>query len=330
VSAVIRAIASDHFDGSRFFNPSRSQAKTLWQVFRWRTSGARKPWPRWIEMERRFELPPQPGPDEATVTFINHSTFLLRLSGLNVLTDPIWSERASPVRWAGPRRVRSPGITFNQLPPVQLVLVSHNHYDHMDLPTLRRLDRRFRPLFLTGLGNRRYLRRRGLRHVAELDWWQTYQGAALDVTMTPARHFARRGLFDTNRTLWGGFWLAGAGLHILFAGDSGYDRHFTAIRERLGAPDIALLPIGAYEPRWFMREAHLNPAEAVQAHLDLAARQSVAMHFGTFQLTDEGINEPAQALRQSLAQQRIDEEQFRVLEFGATVRVARITHPERP
>lgn len=321
VSAIPPAAPTDHFDGERFFNPTPSDGKTLGQVLRWRMTSKRTPWPRWIEAERRFAPPPEPGPGEAGVTFINHSTFLIRVAGLNVLTDPIWSERASPLSWAGPRRVRAPGLFFDALPAVHLVLVSHNHYDHMDLPTLRRLDHAHRPLFLTGLGNRRYLRDRGLRNVEELDWWQTHPFPSLGVTLTPARHFARRGLFDTNRTLWGGFHLEGAGLRILFAGDSGYGDHFRAIRQRLGPPDLALLPIGAYEPRWFMREAHVNPAEAVQAHQDLESRQSVAMHFGTFQLTDEGIDEPVQALQQSLAERGLDAERFRVLGFGETMRV---------
>jgi L-ascorbate metabolism protein UlaG (beta-lactamase superfamily) len=244
----------------------------------------------------------------------------LQTDGLNVLTDPVWSERVSPVRWAGPRRVRAPGLAFERLPPVHLVLVSHSHYDHMDLATLRRLERHFRPLFLTGLGNGRLLRSQGLRRVEELDWWHRFDtGAGVEVTMTPARHFSRRGLFDTNRSLWGGFLLRDGRRKVYFAGDSAYGPHFAEIGRRAGGVDVALLPIGAYEPRWFMHSNHVNPDEAVRVHLDVDSRQSVAMHFGTFQLTDEPIDEPVRALGEALARHGVPGQHFRVPRFGETL-----------
>jgi L-ascorbate metabolism protein UlaG (beta-lactamase superfamily) len=242
------------------------------------------------------------------------------MDGLNILTDPIWSHRASPLRWAGPRRVRRPGLAFEKLPPIHVVLVSHNHYDHMDLPTLRRLQQRFAPLFLTGMGNRRYLRKRGLAHVEELDWWQTHSAPdGLSVTMTPAQHFSRRGLFDGLRTLWGGFLLRAGSKQVYFTGDSAYGDHFRDIARRLGQVDLALLPIGAYEPRWLMQAAHMNPEEAVRAHLDLQPRLSLGMHFGTFQLTDEAIDSPIEELRESLRRFGIAERAFRVPGFGETI-----------
>jgi L-ascorbate metabolism protein UlaG (beta-lactamase superfamily) len=216
--------------------------------------------------------------------------------------------------------VRAPGLAFERLPPVQLVLVSHSHYDHMDLATLRRLERRFRPLFLTGLGNGRLLRSQGLRRVGELDWWHSFAtGYGLEVTMTPARHFSRRGLFDTNRSLWGGFLLRDGRRKVYFAGDSAYGPHFAEIGRRFGGVDVALLPIGAYEPRWFMRSNHVNPDEAVRVHLDVGSRQSVAMHFGTFQLTDEPIDEPVRALGEALVRHDVPEHHFRVPRFGETM-----------
>ena len=254
-------------------------------------------------------------------TFVGHSTFLLQFAdGLNVLTDPVWSERVSPVTFAGPRRVRPPAIAFDDLPTVQLVLVSHGHYDHLDVATLRRLDERFNPLFLTGLGNHALLRGRGLRQVEELDWWQSHRFRGLELTFTPAQHWSNRSLGDRNTTLWGGFWLRAGDLNVYFAGDSGLGRLFALIRERLGVPDLAFLPIGAYEPRWFMREQHMNPQDALQAHRALGLPRSIAMHFGTFQLTEEAFDQPAIDLAVALQMAGIDPARFIVPRFGETIR----------
>jgi L-ascorbate metabolism protein UlaG (beta-lactamase superfamily) len=319
----------DHFNGRTFFNPDSPARRRPWEVLRWMATRRKQPWPRWVE-DRAWPGPPAAvGPDQVAVTFVNHSTFLLQTDGVNLLTDPVWSERVSPLTWAGPRRVRRPGLAFERLPEVHLVLVSHNHYDHMDLATLGRLEQRFRPRFLTGLGNRRYLTARGLGRVDELDWWQsTRVGAGLEVTLTPAQHFSARSLLDRDRTLWGGFGIRTATRAVFFAGDSGYAGHFREIGRRWPGLDLALLPIGAYEPRWFMKEAHMNPEEAVQAHLDLAPRQSLAMHFGTFQLTDEPIDEPVLRLRAVLRERGLDERAFRVPACGETVLVpAPSQHP---
>lgn len=310
-----------HFDGQRYFNPAAPDyGFRAWRVLSWLARRRPRRWPRWIDDPLRPEPPAFLGAGEIAATFVGQSTFLLQLDGVNVLTDPIWSDRASPLRWAGPRRVRRPGLAFDKLPPIHLVLVSHNHYDHMDLPTLRRLRQRFDPLFITGLGNRRYLNKCGLTRVEELDWWQSHPGpGGLSVTMTPARHFSRRGLFDRLRSLWGGFVLTGTGKQVFFTGDSAYGDHFHEIRRRLGRIDLALLPIGAYEPRWLMRAAHMNPEEAVRAHRDLAPRRSIGMHFGTFQLTDEAIDAPRDELRQSLRQYGVEESAFVVPGFGETL-----------
>jgi L-ascorbate metabolism protein UlaG (beta-lactamase superfamily) len=263
-----------------------------------------------------FAPPPDVvAPNSVAITFINHATFLIRLPGAVVLTDPIFSERCSPVSWAGPRRVRPPGVALADLPAPDVVLVSHNHYDHMDFPTLRTLQARFAPRFITMLGNARILAGLGIE-ATELDWWQDVTVGPLRVTATPAQHFSARTPFDRNRALWGGFMLnVGAGM-VLFAGDSGAGAHWEAIRVRLGEPDVALLPIGAYEPRWFMSAVHMNPAEAVQAHLALGARRSVGMHFGTFQLTDEAIDAPLHAL--DVARQTAGVDGFETLGFGET------------
>ncbi len=255
------------------------------------------------------------------VTFVGHATFLIQVAATNLLIDPVYSERASPVSFAGPRRVRAPGVRFDDLPAISLVLLSHNHYDHCDLATLRALDRRFQPRLVAPIGNGGLLRSVGIRQVEEIDWWQRASGAPLPVTLTPAQHFSARGMLDRNRALWGGFLIEAGGRRILFAGDSGYGPHFREIAARLGPIDLALLPIGAYEPRWFMKDIHMNPAEAVQAHLDLGARQSIAMHFGTFQLTPEGIDEPVRELAKAVRERGVPVEQFRTVDVGESVAV---------
>jgi L-ascorbate metabolism protein UlaG (beta-lactamase superfamily) len=262
------------------------------------------------------------GAGQLAVTFVNHATFLLRTRDVCVLTDPIWSDRASPVTYAGPKRIRQPGISFDRLPKVDVVLISHNHYDHMDLPTLRRLVERDRPAIVTGLGNAAYLENKGVPDAIELDWWRSWRlpDDRLNVTFTPARHFSARGLFDRDRTLWGGFWIDAAGAPSLyFAGDTAMGVHFQFIRERLGPPDLALLPIGAYEPRWFMSEVHMNPAEAVEAHRILGARRSLAMHYGTFQMSDEPYDAPRRELAAAKERAGIGDEEFSVPEVGETV-----------
>jgi L-ascorbate metabolism protein UlaG (beta-lactamase superfamily) len=309
---------SDHYDGQRFFNPGVPRSsRSLLRVLRWRMRDKRTPWPTGLSN------PPFPAPTAAVadgqvaVTFINHASFLIRFPGVTVLTDPIFSERCSPVNWAGPRRARPPGIALADLPRPDVVVLSHNHYDHMDLASLRQIHRRHAPHFFTTLGNAAPLARIGIT-AAELDWWQHASYGPLSITTTPARHFAARTPFDRNRTLWGGFMLHTATGQVLFAGDSAAGPHWADIRSRLGAPDVALLPIGAYEPRWFMAAAHVNPEEAVQAHIALGARQSVGMHFGTFQLTDEAIDAPLDALADALQAAGIDPARFTVNGFGET------------
>jgi L-ascorbate metabolism protein UlaG (beta-lactamase superfamily) len=309
---------SDHFDGQRFFNPgSAAPTRGLAQVAKWQAQSKRAAWPSAIR-DPAFPPPPSAADPAATaITFINHATFLIRLPGVVVLTDPVFSNRCSPLSWAGPKRARPPGVALANLPRPDIVLLSHNHYDHMDLPSLRELQRRHAPRVVTTLGNAPALRKLGLS-VDELDWWDAIDIGPLRITATPARHFSARTPFDRNRALWGGFMLAHAAGQILFAGDSGAGPHWTDIAERLGAPDVALLPIGAYEPRWFMAPVHMNPAEAVQAHFDLGATQSVGMHFGTFQLTDEAIDAPLAALEAARSTAGLDPDAFTTHGFGET------------
>ena len=229
------------------------------------------------------------------MTLINHSTLLLQNQGLNVLTDPIWSARASPFLF-GPRRRRAPGVQWQDLPRIDIVLLSHNHYDHLDLPTLRRLADRGQSQFIVPIGLARLLRSRNINPVHELDWGESLPVAGMTVYGVPALHFSARGLFDRNKTLWCGYVIRAADQTIYFAGDTGFGTHFALIRARFGEPRLALLPIGAYAPRWFMSPVHMAPDEAVRAHVILGARTSIAIHHGTFQLADEGIDRPRQLL----------------------------------
>ena len=318
---------SDHCDGRHFFNPGpRAPAHGLLQVVRWRFTGERAAWPDHVS-DPAFAPPPGGvAPGTAAITFINHASFLIRLPGAVVLTDPIFSRRCSPLSWAGPQRVRPPGIALADLPRPDVILLSHNHYDHLDLPSLRELQRRHAPRIVTMLGNARLLAAQGIA-ATELDWWQDLAAGVLRITATPARHFSARTPFDRNRALWGGFMVSAGGGQILFAGDSGAGPHWQDIRARLGSPDVALLPIGAYEPRWFMAPVHMNPAEAVQAHLDLAARRSVGMHFGTFQLTDEAIDAPLRALEAARRTADLPPGAFTTHGFGET-RLYALGRPE--
>ena len=313
-----RGSRSDHFDGQRFFNPGACTDRSWRDLIKWCRTARIRPWPRRVENRLQPALPARLRAGQLALTFVNHITFLIQLRGLNILTDPVYSERVSPVSWCGPRRVRDPGLPFEQLPPIDLVLISHDHYDHLDIATLRRLEAAHRPCFVSGLGNRGFLRELGLRDVHELDWWQRLALPDAAITMTPAQHWSGRGIGNRNRTLWGGFHVRSRDGAVFFAGDTGYWRHFADIRRRLGIVDLALLPIGAYEPRWFESPHHMNPEEAVRAHLDLQARLSVGTHFGCFQLSDEGIDDPLIELAAARARHGVAREAFQVLETGET------------
>lgn len=307
---------SDHFDGARFFNPSGPKLPPLTAAPRMMLT-RRTPWPRSVPVSQRE--PPVRNGNDIVVSFIGHATFLIQTPAETILTDPVFADRAGPFGVLGPRRVRRPGIAFNRLPRVSLILLSHNHYDHCDLRALRALARRDDPLVITPLGNGPLLRSAGLRRIEELDWWNDGQTARLPVTLTPARHFSARTPFDRNRALWGGFLLSSETRRVYFAGDTAYTTTFEDVYERFGAVDLALLPIGAYEPRWFMQSIHMNPGEAVQAHIDLRAKMSVAMHYGTFQLTPEGIDEPVHALAEARDRQGIASQAFCTLDVGESV-----------
>lgn len=277
------------------------------------------------------------GAMQPTVTWIGHASTLVQAGGLNLLTDPVFSERASPLSFVGPRRAQPPGLTIAQLPRIDVVLISHNHYDHLDEASVRALAAQpgGEPLFIVPLGVEVWLAERGIRRVVALDWWQTHRpgdlGHPLEVMLTPAQHWSGRGLHDRMATLWGGFAVFTPDLHWLYTGDTGWSPDVRDIAERLqaratavgGSPqiDLALIPVGAYEPRWFMTTQHVNPDEAVRIHRALGARFSVGVHWGTFALTDEPLDQPPRDLAAARRAQGVADEAFVVLAVGETRRL---------
>ena len=303
-----------HFDGKRFRNliPRRNRYGAL---VRWLLSRQPGPWQPWVDS--RPAPPPPRSSEHLRITFVNHSTFLLQLDGINILTDPIWSERASPVSWAGPRRRRAPGVRLEDLPPIDLVLLSHDHYDHLDIPTLRRLAQDHHPTIYTGLKNSHLLARHGIRNVVELDWWSEAAARSdMWITAVPAQHFSGRSPFQNDTTLWCGFVVQTNDSTIYFAGDTGAGPHIAQIAGQFPDIDLAILPIGAFRPEWFMGEVHMSPRDAVEAHFALQARVSVASHFGTFRLADDGQDEPVKLLHDVLSRSDLQDSEFWVLDFG--------------
>jgi L-ascorbate metabolism protein UlaG (beta-lactamase superfamily) len=303
-----------HFDGKRFFNSGASSARGFLDVLRWKLTSRPEPCARFVSDVEQSTPPSSVEGNQLRVTLINHSTVLLQQSGSNILTDPIWSERASPLAVVGPRRRREPGVRWENLPRIDTVLLSHNHYDHLDLATLRRLADRGQSQFVVPVGVAHLLRSRNVGPVQELDWGEALPLAQTIIHGVPAAHFSARGILDRNLTLWCGYVIEVAGSVIYFAGDTGFGDHFASIRERFGPPRLALLPIGAYEPRWFMSPIHMAPDEAIRAHEILGARTSVAIHHGTFQLGDEGIDTPKRSLIACA-----HDESFLVLDNGQSV-----------
>jgi len=308
--------ASDHFDGKQFINPTGIKAKGLPEVFKWMRERKRGKWE-----EKRDILPgPRPLPrydGGVRITFINHSTFLIQVDAVNIITDPVWSERVSPFSFAGPKRMRPPGIIFHDLPKIDLVLLSHNHYDHLDIATIKRIHDKYNPQYIVPLGVAAYLKKHRIDSVKELDWWQTTAfGTGFTIEAVPAQHFSGRGTFDRDKTLWCGYAIHGAHGNVYFAGDTGYN---PSTFKEIGArtkPTIAILPIGAFKPEWFMSPIHCSPGEAVEIFKDLGSPQSIASHFGTFPLADDSWEDPIDQLRDALKRDGIPEDRFLMLKEG--------------
>jgi L-ascorbate metabolism protein UlaG (beta-lactamase superfamily) len=311
---------SDHFDGTRFFDPNGSPPKSFADQWRWYRSNERQPWPDWAPSPYSDTPPRRVAGPEWRISYVGHASLLIQTAGLNILTDPVWSERVSPVSFLGPRRHNDPGIAFDALPPIDVVLVSHCHYDHLDVATLSRLAAAHRPRVVTPLGNDTIMKNYDAAIRAEAhDWHDRVElGPDVAVTLVPMRHWSARGLTDRNKALWSSFVIETPAGRIYHVADSGYGdgHHFREARDRYGPFRLAILPIGAYEPRWFMRDMHMNPEEAVRALMVCGAELALAHHYGTFQLTDEAIDAPVRALDVARVNEGVEPDRFRRLEPG--------------
>lgn len=312
------------FYKGRFRNRDRTPSHGLKEFIRWqRETGGKFP------PAQRFPLlRPDPGElaavaEQPRVTWLGHASFLIQYRDINLLTDPVLSERASPLPFAGPKRATPAPLSVNELPDIDQVLISHNHYDHLDAITVAALKRRFGDSirWCVPIGVGRWFRRRNIHNLIELDWWQSASAGNHEVFCVPAQHFSGRGATDRNRSLWCGWVCEFDDFRLYFAGDTGYGSCFAEIGQVFGGIDLALIPIGAYAPRWFMAPVHVDPEGAVNIFRDIGARQAIAMHWGTFVLTDEPLDEPPRELQKALAAQAIDQNKFKVLQHGETITV---------
>ncbi|MEO5602889.1 MAG: MBL fold metallo-hydrolase [Cyclobacteriaceae bacterium] len=308
---------SDHFDGSRFINSGGVKAKGGGDLFKWLINRNRKPWQEKID-QSTGKRPLDHVKGGIRITFVNHSTFLIQMDGINILTDPIWSNRTSPFRSIGPKRKYAPGIKFGDLPRIHLVLLTHNHYDHLDLQTMRMVFGAHHPKIISPLGIKAFLDQQFITGSTELDWWQKFIFRdTLEIQSVPAQHFSGRGLLDRDVTLWCGFIIKTSIGNIYFAGDTGYnDQTFKEIGKRCGPFRVSLLPIGAYKPEWFMSPIHTSPEESIKIHLDVMSQTSIGMHFGTFALADDGYDEPVEDLQSAMRKYNLNPHEFIILQAG--------------
>jgi len=312
---------SDHFNGLRFVDPHGMAPKSIPDQLRfWSSLGGRVAWAGSVPSSYADTPPARVDGKNLRVSFVGHASVLLQTGGLNILIDPVWSERVSPVDFAGPKRANDPGIAFDALPKIDVILVSHNHYDHLDIATLSRLAAVHRPRVITPLGNDTIMQAHDPAIMVEaFDWGDRVRlSADIDVTLAPMRHWSARGVFDRNKALWAAFIIATPAGRIYHVADSGYGDgfRFREARGLYGPFRLAILPIGAYEPRWFMRDQHMNPDEAVNAFVDCGAEMALGHHHGTFQLTDEAIDAPVMALADALTRHGIAADTFRTLKPG--------------
>ena len=305
---------SNHFNGATFKNLNNVEAKGFGDVLKWMMRRDKEPWQEKPDLP--YGSPPQAKSEELNITFVNHSTFLIQWNGLNILTDPIWSERTSPVSFAGPKRMRPPGIRFEDLPKIDAIIISHNHYDHLDLPTVRKLEKKYQPLFIVPLGVDLFLKNKGISRIEVMDWWEEKRIEEFTIACVPAQHFSGRGMGDRDKTLWAGYVIMHQKQKLYYVGDTGYGPFFQQVKEKYAPIDVALIPIGAYKPKWFMSPIHMSPSEAVQVHRELEVGTSIAMHYGTFPLADDGHDDPVIDLRKAMEEQKVPVEKFILLEEG--------------
>ncbi len=314
---------SDHFDGKKFHSYSTEERTGLnnqTSVFKWLLTRPNIKWV-WRNNEKHAVPAERVEGDAIVTTFINHSTVLIQTQGINILCDPIWSKRTSPNSFIGPARFRAPGITLEELPPIHIVLISHNHYDHMDVGTLRWLSKTWNPKIVAGLGNAEFLKSKGIDAVHDMDWFdKEIISNNVSIVCAPGQHFSSRALFDRNKTLWCGFIIETPSGPIYFAGDTGYGSFVEKIKEKYPAGiKLAFLPIGAFKPEWFMGPVHISPSQAMQIHKELDIKTSVAIHFGTFHLADDGQDEPQTRIKELIEKHTAPDgskPDFRILENG--------------
>jgi L-ascorbate metabolism protein UlaG (beta-lactamase superfamily) len=305
-----KGFVTDHFNGKTFINPGSVKAKGLADVLRWAMNRKPEPWTENMDL-KYGEEPVERNAEGIRITFVNHSTFLIQVDGVNILTDPVWSERCSPIPFVGPKRMRPPGIRFEDLPPIDVVILSHNHYDHLDVPTMKKLIKTHDPEIMTPLGVGAFIKQLGSDRTRDLDWWEEASlPSNLSVVAVPAQHFSGRGTFDRDATLWCGYIIKSKSGNIYFAGDSGYGEFFKTIGERYGEMAISLIPIGAYLPQWFMSPIHISPQVAVQVHKDVNSKISLGMHFGTFPLADDGQGQPESDLNEAIKKAGLAQGEF--------------------
>ena len=308
---------TENFNGTTFENPGDVPSKDFFDVLKWYTQRDQG---EWTEIPRDQitigEKPADAVTDGLVITYVNHSTFLIQSAGVNILTDPVWSNRVSPFSFTGPKRFRPPGIRFEDLPPIDLVMISHNHYDHLDIETLKKLNKAFEPRVIVPLGVDEFLNREGIENTIALNWWDEHTiDSDLTIHSVQAQHFSARGLFDRDKTFWSGYVLDTPSGGIYFAGDTGYGSFFKEIGSKYDIT-VGLIPIGAYQPRWFMKPMHVNPAEAIQAHKDVGAEISFGMHFGTFPLADDGMDDPENDFTKAMQEPENRGVNFKLLKEG--------------
>jgi L-ascorbate metabolism protein UlaG (beta-lactamase superfamily) len=307
---VISFFCSSYAGAQTYKNTNEQEnGKSFGQLMTWVLDGEKSPEKIEIETSTQWqELAPT---QTNYAVWIGHATYLINNGDINILTDPIFSKRASPVGFAGPKRMIPPAMTLNDLPKIDAVVVSHNHYDHLDIWSLKKLFKlNSETIFLVPTGDKKRLVKAGIRNVVEMNWWDIFRVSNTEFHFTPVQHWSKRGLFDRNKSLWGGWFIKSNDLSLYHAGDTGYSSDFKTTYERLGAPDYSFIPIGAYDPRWFMKDSHVNPEEAVQIALDLKTPHSFGMHWGTFTLTDEPVLEPPARLKEALKKQNLESDFF--------------------
>lgn len=315
-----------HHTQNGFKNVYEYEEHGFWDLLKWRRERAKKE----IPGPQRYNFPLakndpnflRQNRDRNTVTWIGHATVLLQMEGYNILTDPHFSKRTSPVQWAGPERVAPLGLALDDLPPIDIVIISHDHFDSLDEQSIKKLRQRpggEKTRFYVPLGLKNWFATRGVDNVFEMDWWDRLQDEDIEIIAVPVQHWSKRSMFSRNKTLWAGWVIKTDAFRFIFVGDTGYTPHFKEIGEKLGPFDLAAIPIGAYEPRWFMARHHVNPAESVQIHKDIGSKKSVAIHWGTFILTDEPLDEPPKKLAAALQENQIPAEDFLVLKHGQTI-----------